>query len=68
MRVPVTQALPAELTMPASEPAAPAMACLDRGEPTWCTGDLADWADALRAWGRGMVEQFRKIRDAQPQP
>lgn len=58
VQVPVYVPVPDELTEPEPEPVLPA-------DPT--NADLADYADALRAWGRAAYGKLRRIRGLQPQ-
>lgn len=50
------------------EPAAPQAKCKDAtGLPAPCGRDLANYIDALRAWGRGLYKQVEAIGGLQPQ-
>lgn len=67
--MPAYVALDAKLTTAAPEPAYPARQCRDaRGRDTVCNRALADYAAAVRAWGRGLASQLRQIHALQPEP
>ena len=58
VKMPVIVEVPRELTRTAPEPQLPADATND---------DLADYVDALKAWGRGMVKQLQEIAGLAPE-
>lgn len=60
VKVPVIVGVPAKLTRVPSEPRLPA------GEVT--NDGLAEYVDALRAWGRGLAGQLREIAGLAPAP
>ena len=64
VKVPAPVQVSATLTAVPVEPAAPAPACVDRGQPTLCNEQAASWLSDLRAWGRGLAEQLRAIEAA----
>lgn len=55
---PVIVGVPAELTRTPPEPQLPVGAISN--------DDLADYVDALKAWGRGMVKQLQEIAGLAP--
>lgn len=57
VQVPVYVPVPAPLTQPEPEPELP---------PAATNADLADYADALRAWGRAAYAKLARIRGLQP--
>ena len=65
--VPVRVPLPAELLVIDPEPEPPELACLDRGRPTLCNEDLAEWLEQLRAWGEAGWSRVRKVAELQPE-
>ena len=68
--VPVLVPLKPDLTAQVPEPAYPPRRCVDpvNGRATVCNGDVADYIDALRAWGRGGFSKLRAILELQPKP
>ena len=69
-KVPVFVALDPKLTAPVPEPVAPKFNCSDvrTGRPTVCHGDLLNYVDRLRSWGRKTNGKLKEIQDLQPEP
>jgi len=68
VKVPAFVRLDDALIADAAEPVAPAPDCVDGPfmAPVMCNGQLADYADALKGWGRGLRERLAAIRRVQP--
>lgn len=67
VEVPAVQPLDPVLTTVAAEPAPPPRHCRDAsGRATVCNRHLVDAYEAVRAWGRGLADQVRKIAGLQP--
>lgn len=65
--VEVQKPLPPELRKKTPEPAPPAAKCKDAtGRPAPCGRELANYIDALRAWGLGLLKQIEAIDGLQP--
>lgn len=63
VQVPVAEKVDPSLTRVDPEPAPPGRHCLDGGKPTLCNGDLVDYVEAVRAWGRGLAARLRNIAE-----
>lgn len=68
--VPVLTPLDPDLTAQIPEPAPPPRACVDpvAKRATVCNPDLADYVDAVRAWGRSGYAKLARILELQPEP
>lgn len=61
VEVPVVVKVDPGLTRVDPEPADPGRHCSVNGRPTVCNGDLVEWAEAVRAWGRGLAARLWNI-------
>ena len=58
--------LRAELTADTPPPPRPPLRCTDKGEPTLCNEELADWLNAYDAALLGLRDRLARIRALQP--